>query len=359
MTADRVPELRARLNNAAALVASLSLRTAPRATAKQAMICCPAHAERTPSCSVRLAKDGTLACRCHACGWTADALGLIGITEGLTEFPDVLKRAAELAGAPSLAEPIEVARKPRGEAEGVSDEDYHAAWTFVLDAVSPLAENAWHVAKYLHERAIFADAEAVDVRGLPKDTGPLVASLLATFERSKLEAAGIIRRGLDGIDWPGWCLLIPWRDRFGRITCLQRRRLDDERPKYRFPPERSPRAPFGVDLLAAALEYHGPSAEVVITEGALDCLARRRIARMEGARCAVLGVPSATQIEDLVWPVDLIRGRVVVLALDNDSPGESACNAVYAALKDVAHDFAREKPRGAKDWAAALAAGAL
>jgi hypothetical protein len=45
-----------------------------------------------------------------------------------------------------------------------------------------------------------------------------------------------------------------------------------------------------------------------------------------------------------------------VLALDNDSHGESACDDVYEVLKGAAARFVREKPKGAKDWAQALAA---
>jgi hypothetical protein len=50
----------------------------------------------------------------------------------------------------------------------------------------------------------------------------------------------------------------------------------------------------GVDLLAAALAALGPDAEVVIVEGAIDYLARRRIARHRDERPAVIGVYSAS-----------------------------------------------------------------
>jgi DNA primase len=355
---DRAHEIRTHLTDAKALCVALGCKLAPRATPRQCTILCPNHAERAPSCSVRVAKDGTIAVKCHACGWSADALGLIAIVEGISEFSDVLKRAAELANAPSLAEPLEAERKPRDEGEGVSDADYHAIWTFLLAELTPFSENAWHVAKYLHERRVFADAEAVGVRGLPKDQGPLVASLLSMFDRSKLEAAGIVRHGLDVIDWPGWPLCIPWRDRFGQITCVQRRRLDDAKPKYRFPPDRAPRAPFGIELLAQALEYHGPSAaEIIITEGAIDCLARRRIARVRNDRAAVIGIPSATT-PCVGLPLDLFAGRTIVLALDADDAGEKACAEIHAAAKDVAARFVRARPVGGfKDWAEALAAG--
>ena len=82
MSADHARELRLQLNDARALAAALGLQTAPRATARQALVLCPFHGEHTPSCSVRLAKDSTISVRCHGCGATGDALSLIAVTTG-------------------------------------------------------------------------------------------------------------------------------------------------------------------------------------------------------------------------------------------------------------------------------------
>jgi len=101
---DEVRELRARLDDPARLVAALGLdHGARRQAGGGVMVLCPApdHADRTPSCSVRVGRDRTIACRCHACGWTGDALSLIAAVEGRDlhrDFPRVLARAAEIAG---------------------------------------------------------------------------------------------------------------------------------------------------------------------------------------------------------------------------------------------------------------------
>ncbi len=96
---------------------------------------------------------------------------------------------------------------------------------------------------------------------------------------------------------------------------------------------------------------------MVFVEGALDCLARRRIARARNERAAVLGVYSAsTPCEGL--PLDLLSGRRVVLALDDDEAGERACDALGSALHGVARELVRERPEGAKDWGQALTQGA-
>jgi DNA primase len=357
MNSNPATQVRRRLIDAKALCVALGLTMARGSTSRQATVLCPWHAERTPSCSVRIAKDSTIAVKCHACGSTADALGLIAAVEGLRSFPDVLKRAAELANAPDLADTIEAKRPPRDEAEGVSDEDYLSIWTFLLDALSPLSAVSPSVASYLDGRGIYADAEAVGVCGLPRDTRPPIAALLATFDRSQLERAGVLRRGHDAFDWSQWSLCIPWRSRFGRIDVVQRRRLEEIKPKYRFPADRAPRAPFGVDLLGDALESQGPNAEIVITEGALDCLARRRIARHRKERAAVIGVSSSSS-PCVGLPLDLLAGRTIVLALDADKPGDCACALLESQLRGVAGALVRERPNGSKDWGAALVEGA-
>ena len=340
------------LDDARALVAALGMGERAQRAARGLLICCPAHADRSPSCSVFAAEDGTVAVKCHACGWSADALGLIAIARGLDvrrDFRRVLDEAVRLTGCDPVASPRR-GRDPHPAV--VSDETYHAISTHLLDFCSPLRECP-DVAAYLDGRRIYADADAARVRGLPRDCGALVASLLATFERADLERAGVLRRGQDAIDWPAWSLCIPWRDRFGRVTCIQRRRLDDtRRDKYRFPPDRAPRAPFGVDLLVPTLDALGAQGEVAFVEGALDALARRRIARHRGERCAVLGIPSASSA-CVGLPLDLLEGRRVLLACDDDEAGWRACDALADALYGVALER-DPPPPGCKDWGAAL-----
>jgi DNA primase len=355
MMPDAARELRLRLDDARALCVALGLQMAPRASAQQAMVCCPEHAENTPSCSVRVAKDGTIAVRCHGCGWSADALGLIAQVRSLNverEFSEVLRAAAHIAG-PSVTTCEPRHARAHREPETIGEETYDRIWTHVLDACSPTRSVAPNVAGYLTWRGIFADADAVGIRGLPSRADTLLASLFSTFERHHLERAGVLRQGLEVLDWLAWALCIPWRDRFGRITCVQRRRIDDGRPKYRSPAGRAPRAPFGVELLKDALAFHGPDAEVVVVEGALDCLARRRIARHQSERAAVIGVYSASS-PTVGLPVDLLSGRRIVLALDNDAAGEAACSRIADALRDVAAELVRERPECGKDWLEAL-----
>lgn len=359
MIPDVARALRSRLVDVRALCGALGLQTAHGATELRAMVCCPWHQENTPSCSVRVAGDGTVSVRCHACGASGDALTLVAQVRGLDprrDFRRVLEEASALVG--SHVELSEVRPMPRQqEPESVGDETYHRVWTYVIDRCSPMQAAAPHVARYLRNRGVFDEAAAVGVRGLPSDARALIKGALGMFERRDLELAGVLRRGVECIDWRRYFLVIPWRDRWGRITFVQRRRLDhhnDGFPKYLSARGRSPRAPFGVELLAKTLEEHGPDVEVIFVEGAVDCLARRRIARDNGDSAAVLGVYSASS-PAVGLPVEELRGRRVVLALDADEAGERGCRAMAQALAGVAGVFVREKPpEPAKDWAEAL-----
>lgn len=342
------------------LVRALGLEQGAVRQARGVVIRCPAHDDRSPSCSVRIAGDGTVAVRCHACNFTGDALHLVAIAHGLDARRDhvrVLELAAELAGRPAPARRDE-RREPRDE-NAVDDETYHTIWTHVLERCA--LGRARRVAAYLDDRAVYADAEAVGVRGYPDDSRNLVHGLLAVHDRKALEQCGVLRSGHDA--FPGakvngtwregveWCVVIPWRNRYGRIDFVQRRRLDSDKPKYLSPSGRSPRAPFGIELLAEALPNldrwlatQGTTdlAEVIVTEGALDCLARRALARRRGELAAVIGVYSAGS-PDAGLPLDLLTGRRVVLALDNDPSGDKAAVKLHSILAPVARELVRER----------------
>lgn len=104
MRPDAARELRDELADPWTLVERLGLIDGRGSFVRQAggvIFRCPWHADQTPSCSVRVGPDGTIAVRCHGCGATGDALSLVAVASGLDvrrDFPDVLRRAAELAG---------------------------------------------------------------------------------------------------------------------------------------------------------------------------------------------------------------------------------------------------------------------
>lgn len=95
-------------------------------------VLCPAHEERTPSCSIRRV-DGGIGVKCFGCDWGGDVFSLISAVERLGVFPDQLRRAAELAGRPDLAaqvgrrgdaEPLRAPPVPRQDAPAAPARDY-------------------------------------------------------------------------------------------------------------------------------------------------------------------------------------------------------------------------------------------
>jgi hypothetical protein len=101
---DHARTLREALSDPLQLCEDLGLLQGRRSYQRQArglLVRCPWHDERTPSCSVRIGEDGTIAVRCHGCGATGDALSLVAAVHQLdtrTRFREVLEIGAELAG---------------------------------------------------------------------------------------------------------------------------------------------------------------------------------------------------------------------------------------------------------------------
>lgn len=341
------------LDDPRALCDVLGLGTEPRDRQRQGaglIVRCPKH--NGVSLSVTRGADGTTRIRCFGgCGLAGDALTLIAAARGLTSFRDTLDEAIRLTGG-AIHAPERTEKQPR--TPNLNAESYDRIAASLLELCPPLREQR-DVAAYLDRRGLLDDAETVGLVGLPHDhRRGIIEPLLATFERSDLELASILKPGEDVIPWRMHSLVIPWRDRFGRVVCLQRRRVRDGDPKYISPFGRAPRAPFGIDRLAAALE-RTPSAEIIFVEGALDALARKRLARTAGEVAIVLGVYSAST-PTAGLPLDLLGGRSIVLALDVDAEGEAACAKLVAALRSVARSLCRERPaENAKDWGDLLA----
>jgi len=72
-------------------------------------ILCPAHGERTPSCSVTRGRDGTIRFKCHGCQATGDLLTLVATVHDLdlrSDFKAVLLEAAQLAGLSQIVDEL-------------------------------------------------------------------------------------------------------------------------------------------------------------------------------------------------------------------------------------------------------------
>jgi CHC2 zinc finger len=90
------------------LCTSLGLLDGAKRQGGGLLVRCPAHSERTPSCSVTPGPDGTVRARCFGCDWSGDALTLIAAVRGLSlrssaDFRGVLSEGAEIGGDHALA----------------------------------------------------------------------------------------------------------------------------------------------------------------------------------------------------------------------------------------------------------------
>lgn len=379
---DHAADLRRALADVPRVVAALGLGQGAQRQATGLLIRCPWHDERTPSCSVTRGPDETIRVRCFGCSASGDVLALVAQVHGLDlrrDFPTVLRRAAEVAGAYDvLADldggrpverrtlPVEPRRVERStlpvepEQPQLDADTYDALATRLLD-LCPLDGD---VARYVEGRGLLAVARAAGLGALPAYAGQaaLVGRLVADgFGPDALVAAGLLRArngepDLQAFAHPAARLLLPWRGPGGAATIdvLQRRRIDAGEPKYVAPRGRPLRYPFGAD----ALESLGPDTSIAYVEGALDALAVRALAAQEGLDLLPLGLPGL-QAWRSSWAT-YAQGRVARIALDADAAGEGKVaelqRDLYAA--GAARVTRLRPPQGTKDWADALVARA-
>lgn len=341
---------------------------------------CPAHGDRTPSCSLTRGPDGTLRVHCFGgCDLSGDIFSLVAAVERLDlgrDFPAVLEAAARLAGVtistPSSRAagyvPVRLPAPPPPAPAGpppLSDEVFDELvksllWTGRLDD-SPIATD---VSAYLRDRGLLepAIAEGWAAFPVPECQGQWVKSIVDIFGDDVVARSGLVRINDDGEpDFRAFVhrenrLVIPWRNPQGLVSTLQRRRLDSrkDRPKYAFATGRSPVDPYGIEHLVSA----SSDAPIAFVEGAVDVLALRELLRRDGTPAVVLGIPGVAS-----WSKDrgarwaaLASGRVAAVALDADVAGR-------AAVAAMAEDLVRARacrvegwtpPLARKDWAELL-----
>lgn len=366
-------QVRAALRDPAHLVELLGLAEGARRQSGTALtIRCPWHSERTPSCSVRLAGDGTIAAHCFGCGAGGDALSLVAAARSLDahrDFAEVLRLGAEFAGLDGRMAPAPPPRRPTRIPAAPADPAVERLYAELLRRCPAAADR--DVARYLDSRGLLGEVGArwgalpagLEAQARVRDR--LVAAVgSGAWERSGLAH---VHRGAEAerpcrsdcsavLAWPEHRLLIPWRAAGvdGAIATVQRRLVrparDGERtPRYVFPPDRRPCAPYGaedVDLL-------GWGCEVVIVEGAVDAVAYRALSRRSCAERVVLGLPGLSGWKT-AWSRWTVGARVF-LALDADPAADSAAERIASDLRAAgAADVVRTRPSGAKDWAEML-----
>jgi DNA primase len=316
---------------------------------------CPHHGERTPSCSVRIGRDGTLGAYCFACGWSGNVFTLVAEVHGLDakrDFPRVLEIAASVVGIVDVGggrydRPPPPAPPPEPP---VLEPELFDEMARMLDPI----DHHDDVARYVAERLPGCDTS--DLRALPVDATGLVDRIAENIGHDEWRRSGLANRTTGGLVWRDHRLCILWRDEAGKVATIQRRLIRPARttnvPKYVFPSGRKPTVPFGVERIATM----GPSTGVAYTEGALDAIAYRVLAKREGFDVCVLGVPSVS-IWKGSWAM-YAQAREARIAFDRDAAGQKATQQIeddfWRAQAVLVHVDQPDKP--AKDWAENLVA---
>lgn len=334
---------------------------------------CPAHSERTPSCSLTVGADRTLRARCFGCDLGGDVFTLLAAVLGLDprrDFKTLLAQGALLAGislepgAPLPTVPRAVPRPPPPGLPPLEDATFEAlvAPLLHLGQLDGSAISA-DVTRYLEGRHLLTVARREGWAAFPAPAcqGSWIRMLVDVFGRDVVARSGLVYVNAKGepdfrrFAHPEARLVIPWRDPSGRIYTLQRRRLDDAKPKYASTTGRTPRWPYGIHRLAGTPD----AVPVAFVEGAIDAAALEALASAHGRVIVGLGIQGVgawTTERGPRWG-ELARGRVASVAFDADQAGEDAVRRVADDLAaGGARRIERLRPKGAKDWAEALTA---
>ncbi len=379
--ADRI---KAALDDARGLCDALGLLEGKRGKdwhpqAGGAIVLCPWHDERSPSCSVSRGRDGTVRVKCFGCGATGDALTLVAARHRLDlagDFVEVLDLGAVLAGV-ALPERLDrpvgyvppvraiVRRADAAPVEAPEDGSVDAVANALADLAPITRDRA--ALDYLRARGLYRSV-AMGWYSLPGDEtartrlrDEVVARVGAeAWASSGLSSIEGPRSGLWSYAWTGPRVVIPWRAPNGTVEALQGRLRGAESEgvrKYVFPRGRRPRWPYG----AEGLDLAGADTAVAVVEGAIDAVSFDLLARLHGADAVALAVPGVSAW-DARW-LRLFARRPCIVGLDADRAGDAAVGEMRSRLASVARrDGNRrpmvsvQRPRVGKDWNDALAA---
>ena len=310
---------------------------------------CPIHGGHNGEQFALTAKRGEVVlAHCFNCGFAGDAIDLLGALRGRTDFAGKLEAVAELlamAPIPANSEPFEP------ETERIDQSSYHNVVTELV-AECRKYQPIRDVARYIKSRGVLDAAVEYGLFALPPVDchRSVIDALLQQFELETLVAAGLgwqMKDGLirrDALSFARNRLCIPWRSPEGRIETLQRRVLDSSNPRYVFPKGIKALHPFGIDKLKCAPKDQ----PIALVEGALDCLSLAVICSKNDFNIIPLALGSVSNWGDN-WG-QYCSGRVVYIALDNDTAGTKAFGELAVKTRDAGATQVRWWRPEAKDW---------
>lgn len=182
-------QIRFRLRDPRELCSALGLLERAKPQAFGVLVRCPAHDERTASCSVTRGPDGTIRVRCFGCNFTGDVFTLIAAVHKLDiqrDFRRVLEFAARLCGHDATLE-SETAPQARRARAAPAPERPYPPWKEVsaLWARSMPVTSDPEVSGYFTERGL--DLAQLDTLDLVRVLSPPVPPWAAYGSRSWID----------------------------------------------------------------------------------------------------------------------------------------------------------------------------
>jgi len=341
---DRAGELRRRLADAREVCGHLGMTEGARPQSGGLLIRCPWHPDRTPSCSVRRAPDGTLSVRCFGCDATGDVLSLVAVARGLDprrDFPEVLRAAAELIGdrlddiAPA-GPPRRPAPRPHGEPGFAPAAEVASLW----GSCRPVTEDD-QVASWLRYRSL--DPCTTEDRGL--------ARALPADRRLPAWAA------FQGQTWAntGYRCIVPVFDEAGTLRGVRARRVvQGDGPKAVPPTGFRAGGLVMADELGRLLLETGRRSEllpagvplrIVIPEGEPDFLTwATRSSDADESAPGVIGIGSGSWTDAIAARIP--DGSRIVIRTHHDDAGERYARAIHVSLRGRHCSVVRGGARG-------------
>lgn len=321
---DYAREIRRVLTDPIKVCAGLGLSKGAQRSQQGCMILCPAHSERSPSCSVTRGRDGTIRFKCHGCQATGDLLTLVATVHDLdlrTDFKAVLLEAAQMGGLLHIVEELNDRKpyEPRSLPELPEPEperDY-----------PPASEVA----------ALWALAGSV--LDDPASGGHLVGRKLDARAAASL---GLLRAIPDGVPLPGWAryrgkswvqsghrMITRVFDASGACRSLRAWRVEGDAAAKRLPPggHRADGLVLANKRAQELLTGERPAPRViVIQEGEPDWV----VGAIAWPTLAVFGITSGSWNDDFARKVPI--GSEVIVRTHNDQAGDKYAEAIIKSV---------------------------
>jgi hypothetical protein len=325
---DHSDEIRRHLTDPVRLCRALGLTQDAHRTADGLTVRCPAHQERTPSCSVTRGQDGTVRVRCFGCGLAGDGFVLVAAVVHLdyrSDFREVMAQTADLIGLRDIADEIregrQAAERPLPTEPTPAPERVYPPRTQVLAV--------WDDAGFVNEDC---DASRVLVERKLDPDSVAVKDLARVLRHDQVLPPWARYRG-DSSESRTWLqtghrLLLPTYAANGNLVSLRAWRLTPGDSPKRLPP--SGHKATGLVLASAAavrmLRGEGGPGKLVVSEGEPDFLSWS--IQYSGP---VIGITSGSWTSDFASRIPL--GSEVILRTDLDDAGEKYARQILEALK--------------------------